>query len=175
MKSKSIGGSSGTEPGVGAAGQVVTGGPVLASGVRLIDRDMVLLLAEKVMGWTHRPRLSDDRFQMWEFRRPAACNIFATPHALSSGSRWWPLTEIADAFMLVDALLVKKRMWFRLSSPLPGKPGDPNWQATFQGGSVNNPNRCRAIVLACLTTLSGENVPSDTPAFPSPNTEEPHL
>ncbi len=78
---------------------------------RSADAELIRLAAERVMGWTYRPRPSERKFEMWEFERPDACNIFASPHKLTGERDWWPLTSDSDAMMLWDKMRADGWCW----------------------------------------------------------------
>ncbi len=135
------------------------------------DRDLVILAATEVMGATWQVGAETVRYQIPGSRM----DLFA--HDLDSGyiekmEGWNPLTSIADAFMLVDALEVKGWL-FSMGRDSRGDQAE-DWVAAFHtlGDArrsivVSEPDRCRAIVLACLKAegASSGPGPNDDPEW----------
>ena len=90
----------------------------------LTDRELIVALAEKVMGWTvitsgrgslvaFSPRDEDDR-------------ILATTHPWESVD-WNPLTSIADAWMLVEAMVARGMVVIVKGDGLRAGDSNPKW------------------------------------------------
>lgn len=113
----------------------------------MTDAEIVKLAAEKVMGWRFNKKRSSDEWQMWHFDVSGRCEIIASPKPLTV-ENWWPLTSIADAFMLIDAAGVSCDFTLERSGT--------NWTADFRTTSVTHTDRCRAITLAVLKAVGVE-------------------
>lgn len=132
--------------------------------VELSDYELTRLLAEKVMGWECKDALGNIGF--WAYPTERTRVLVWRDGRPDPYDAWLPLSRIQDAFMLVDAILSRGELWFRLTSPwLP--PEDNVWRAGFTPCGVTGWNgrmdmramhtdRCRAIVLACLEAVRGE-------------------
>lgn len=120
----------------------------------MTDRELIIQSATDIMGATWRVERETIRYQIPGSRM----DLFV--HDLDSGyidkiEGWNPLASIADAFMLVDAIEAKGWLFSMGRDSNGDHPGD--WVVSLHRTGDgrrhvvrHDPDRCRAIVLACL-------------------------